>query len=101
MVENRPWLTFMAHAILITGLILIAFPVWMTFVASTHDTDTMLRSPVPLLPGPHMFDNYYKVLFEGFGQPSQSLFPADGAVIPALHGTDNRRGADKKKRHTP
>jgi sn-glycerol 3-phosphate transport system permease protein len=72
MVENRPWLTFMAHAILIMGLILIAFPVWMTFVASTHDTDTMLRSPVPLLPGPHMFDNYYKVLFEGFGQASRT-----------------------------
>ena len=39
-------------------MIVIAFPVWMTFVASTHDQQTMLRSPVPMLPGPHLFENY-------------------------------------------
>ncbi|MGE0152148.1 MAG: glycerol-3-phosphate transporter, partial [Reyranellaceae bacterium] len=72
MVENRPWLTLMAHVILIVGLIVIAFPVWMTFVASTHDTQTMLQSPVPVWPGTKLFDNYYTVLFEGFGQASRT-----------------------------
>lgn len=72
MVENRPWLTVMAHLILILGLIVIAFPVWMTFVASTHDTQTMLQSPVPVWPGTKLFDNYYTVLFEGFGQASRT-----------------------------
>src|SRR5215212_8008671 len=68
MVENRPFVTFLSHAVLILGVLIIAFPVWMTFVASTHDQSTMLRSPVPLLPGKHMFENYRQVLVEGFGR---------------------------------
>jgi sn-glycerol 3-phosphate transport system permease protein len=68
MVENRPFVTFLSHLVLILGVIVIAFPLWMTFVASTHDQSTMLRSPVPLLPGPHLFENYRQVLFEGFGR---------------------------------
>jgi len=68
MVENRPFVTFVSHLVLLLGVIIIAFPVWMTFVASTHDQSTMLRSPVPLLPGTHMFENYRQILFEGFGR---------------------------------
>jgi sn-glycerol 3-phosphate transport system permease protein len=66
MVENRPFLTFLSHLTVIVGLLIIAFPVWMTFVASTHDQDTMLRSPVPIWPGSHMFENYWTVLVEGY-----------------------------------
>jgi sn-glycerol 3-phosphate transport system permease protein len=68
MVENRPFTTFLSHFVVLVGLLIIAFPVWMTFVASTHDQTTMLRPPVPLLPGPYLFDNYKKVLVEGFGR---------------------------------
>ena len=73
MVENRPFVTFLSHAVVILGLIVIAFPVWMTFVASTHDQATMLRSPVPLLPGRHLFENYRQVLVEGFGRGFSGL----------------------------
>ncbi|WIM11545.1 sn-glycerol-3-phosphate ABC transporter permease UgpE [Enhydrobacter sp.] len=66
MVENRPWLTFVRHLIVIVGAVIIAFPVWMTFVASTHDQVTMLQSPVPLLPGTHLIENYRDVLLEGY-----------------------------------
>jgi sn-glycerol 3-phosphate transport system permease protein len=72
MVENRPWLTVLAHFVLIVGVAVIAFPVWITFVASTHDSATLLRPPVPLLPGPHLIDNYSKVLSEGFAQASRT-----------------------------
>ncbi|MGE0423813.1 MAG: sn-glycerol-3-phosphate ABC transporter permease UgpE [Reyranellaceae bacterium] len=72
MIENRPWLTIFAHVVLILGVGLIAFPVWVTFVASTHDAATMLRSPIPLLPGPHLVDNYVQVLTEGFAQASRT-----------------------------
>jgi sn-glycerol 3-phosphate transport system permease protein len=68
MVENRPIVSFISHLVLILGVIIIAFPVWMTFVASTHDQATMLRAPVPLLPGRHLFENYRQVLVEGFGR---------------------------------
>jgi sn-glycerol 3-phosphate transport system permease protein len=73
MVENRPFVTFLSHAELLLGVLIIAFPVWMTFVASTHDQSTMLRSPVPLLPGKHMFENYRQVLVEGFGRGFSGL----------------------------
>jgi len=68
MVENRPWLTVLSHIIVLLGVIIIAFPVWMTFVASTHDQVTMLRPPVPVLPGPYLIDNYTKVLVDGYGR---------------------------------
>jgi len=58
MVENRPFVTFLSHLVLILGVIIVAFPVWMTFVASTHDQMTMLQSPVPMWPGTHLIDNY-------------------------------------------
>jgi sn-glycerol 3-phosphate transport system permease protein len=73
MVENRPFVTILSHVVLILGVIVIAFPLWMTFVASTHDQTTMLRSPVPLLPGKHMFENYRQVLVEGFGRGYSSV----------------------------
>src|SRR4030081_947326 len=50
MVENRPWLTFAAHAVLALGMLVVTFPVYMTFVASTHDQAAMLSGPVPPRP---------------------------------------------------
>ncbi len=67
MIENRPWWTFMSHAILIFGLVIVAFPIWLAFVASTHDQATVLSPPLPLLPGSHMWENYSSVLFSGMG----------------------------------
>jgi len=68
MVENRPFLTFVSHLVVLIGVAIVAFPVWMTFVASTHDQQTMLRSPIPLLPGPYLIENYRQVLVEGYGR---------------------------------
>jgi sn-glycerol 3-phosphate transport system permease protein len=68
MVENRPFLTLLSHLVVLLGVAIIAFPVWMTFVASTHDQQTMLQSPIPLLPGPHLIENYTKVMTEGYGR---------------------------------
>jgi len=68
MVENRPFLTIVSHLVVLLGVIVIAFPVWMTFVASTHSQQTMLQSPIPLLPGPYLIENYTQVLTEGYGQ---------------------------------
>ena len=72
MVENRPWLTFAAHAVLALGVLVVTFPVYMTFVASTHDQAAMLSGPVPLLPGRFFVENYRTVLFSGLGASSSS-----------------------------
>ena len=65
MVENRPWLTVFSHAALIAGIAVIAFPLYITFVASTLTLDQIVQVPMPLVPGDHFFENYYQVLTAG------------------------------------
>ncbi|MDX9862922.1 MAG: sn-glycerol-3-phosphate ABC transporter permease UgpE [Rhodospirillales bacterium] len=65
MVENRRWLTLLTHAVLLLGVAILAFPIWIAFVASTHQLQTLLQPPMPLLPGGEFFENYYKALTEG------------------------------------
>jgi sn-glycerol 3-phosphate transport system permease protein len=67
MVENRPWLTVLSHIVLLLGVIIVAFPIWLAFVASTHDQATVLSPPLPLLPGSHLWENYSAILFSGSG----------------------------------
>jgi len=64
-VENRPWLTFLAHAVLITGVAIVAFPLYVTFVASTLTAEQILTVPMPLLPGSHLLENYAQALNAG------------------------------------
>src|SRR5437773_12240871 len=65
MIENRPILTFFAHLILVIGVAIVALPVYVTFVASTLGVDEVLQSPMPLLPGSHLIENFTKVLTQG------------------------------------
>src|SRR3954470_12721855 len=65
MVENRPWLDFLAHAILLVGVALVAFPLYVTFVASTLTYDQIVTVPMPLIPGDQLFENYSQVLRAG------------------------------------
>jgi sn-glycerol 3-phosphate transport system permease protein len=62
MVERRPWLDALSHLILIIGVLVIAFPVYITFVASTHTADAVVQSPMPMLPGAQLLDNYSTAL---------------------------------------
>ena len=65
MVENRPWLDFLAHAVLVLGVVLVAFPLYVTFVASTLTYDQIVTVPMPLLPGDQLLVNYGQVLSAG------------------------------------
>jgi len=68
MVENRPWLTFTRHALLSFGVLLVLFPVWVAFVASTHDGGSLMRGVMPLWPGDRLFENYRTILTDGMRQ---------------------------------
>ena len=52
MIERRPGLTFLSHFILIVGVAIVAFPVYLTLVASTQ-TAQDIASSVPMS-GPKM-----------------------------------------------
>ncbi len=57
-----------AHLLLILGLIVVAFPIYYVFVASTHTLQTILRPPLPLIPGDQLLTNYGEALFGGVGR---------------------------------
>jgi sn-glycerol 3-phosphate transport system permease protein len=72
MVENRPVADFIAHAILIVGVIVVAFPLWVTFVASTRTFDEIVHVPMPLFPGTHLLENYHQALVAGSARGSSA-----------------------------
>ena len=64
MIENRPIINVLTWACIIFGIILIIFPIWIAFVASTHSLPALMNG-TPLLPGQHFLDNYKTVLLKG------------------------------------
>jgi len=67
MVESRPISDAFAHVVIWGGIVLVAFPIWMTFVAASHDAVRITQVPVPLLPGDQFFENLYSVFAVGVG----------------------------------
>jgi sn-glycerol 3-phosphate transport system permease protein len=65
MVEDRRLGDFIAYVILSIGVLIVAFPVWLTFVASTWDAATIINGKLPLYPGPYFLENYNRILFIG------------------------------------
>ena len=51
MVERRPTLGILAHVVLLLGVAIVAFPLYVTFVASTQTAEEILHAPMSLLPG--------------------------------------------------
>ena len=62
MIENRPILDLITHLVLILGIIVIAFPIWVMFVGATHDGVRLLQVPLPLLPGDRFIENLKETL---------------------------------------
>lgn len=63
MVERRATLGILAHAIMILGVLIVAFPLYLAFVASTHTAQEIVQAPMPLLPGSHFWETYKAALF--------------------------------------
>ena len=87
MVENRPILAVLTHLVLIIGVIVVAFPVYVAFIASTHGSGDFMRGLIPLLPGPHLIENYTKMLTEGIstaGAPPLWIMLYNSLVIAII-----------------
>jgi sn-glycerol 3-phosphate transport system permease protein len=69
MIERRPGLDFLSHAVLILGIAVIAFPLYVAFVASTQTAQEVARAPMSLLPGDQFLANYRAVLTGRDGAP--------------------------------
>jgi sn-glycerol 3-phosphate transport system permease protein len=82
MVENRPWMTVFYYTVLTLGVLVIAFPLYITFVASTLTMEQILRAPMPLIPGDQFFSNYGQVL--AAGSKNGSAAPVGQMMINSL-----------------
>ncbi len=81
MIENRPAATVLAHLTLVLGVLIVGFPVYLTFVASTQTAEQIVQNvPMSLLPGSHMIESYKLALFGGTTQYGSTIPP----VAPML-----------------
>jgi sn-glycerol 3-phosphate transport system permease protein len=65
MVENEGIQRYVAHVILWVGIAVVAFPVYLAFVASTQDNALIANGQMSLLPGGHFLETYYRTIFVG------------------------------------
>jgi sn-glycerol 3-phosphate transport system permease protein len=65
MVEQQGIRRLVAHLILWIGIGIVAFPVYLAFVASTQDNVAISNGHMSLLPGSHFLENYYRTIFVG------------------------------------
>ncbi len=83
MVEQRPLLSFLTHVVLLLGVAIIALPIWITFVAATHDALRMTQIPLPLWPGDQFFVNLKATLF-GSGLSGTETAPVWRMLLNSL-----------------
>jgi sn-glycerol 3-phosphate transport system permease protein len=66
MIERRPALTALSHVVLLLGVAVVAFPLYLAIVASTQSAQEIAQArPISLLPGSHALETYRLALFGG------------------------------------
>ncbi|MFZ6657253.1 sn-glycerol-3-phosphate ABC transporter permease UgpE [Undibacterium sp. TJN19] len=65
MIERRPFLGLFSHFILLLGVALVVFPIYVAFVASTQTAEQSALAPMSLIPGDQLLVNMKAVLGSG------------------------------------
>jgi len=66
MVERQTFVSrYLPHVVLIIGVCIVAFPVYLALLASTYDAASVQNGQMSLLPGGQMLDNYNRIIFSG------------------------------------
>ena len=66
MIDKRPGLTVLSHLVLMLGVVIVGFPLYLTFVASTQSATEIAQSvPMSMWPGSHALETYKTALFGG------------------------------------
>jgi sn-glycerol 3-phosphate transport system permease protein len=81
MVERRPVLTFFSHLILVLGVAIVVFPVFVALVGSSQTAEQIAGShPLSLVPGGNFLESYRLALFGGKTSSGSTIAP----VAPML-----------------
>ena len=71
MVEHRRFGNLLPHLILLIGVAVVAFPVYLAVIASTHDNAVIANGQMPLYPGTHGFETYWNTIVSGTGRTTR------------------------------
>jgi sn-glycerol 3-phosphate transport system permease protein len=67
MIENRPLTNIFCHAVLILGVLFVAFPLYIAFVTATLSAQQASQVPLPIVPGSNLWANIVEVWGHGTG----------------------------------
>ncbi|WP_375461007.1 sn-glycerol-3-phosphate ABC transporter permease UgpE [uncultured Enterovirga sp.] len=83
MVERRSlfW-DVIPHIVLLTGVAIVAFPVYLAIIGSTHETAVIANGQMPLLPGEQGLDSYRRAIFVGASGTTRQ--PVGGMLLNSL-----------------
>ena len=85
MIEKRPALTVLSHLVLILGVAVVAFPIYLTLIASTQTAQQINQSaPMSLLPGGHGWETWKLALFGGEISVGSKIAPALPMLLTSL-----------------
>ncbi len=73
MVERRGLGLWVSHIIMILGVLIVFFPIWLAFVASTVTQADIVSPPMPLWPGDQFYNNYREALLSGVNVPVATM----------------------------
>jgi sn-glycerol 3-phosphate transport system permease protein len=77
MIERRPVAKFFSHAVLILGVAIVAFPLYLAIIASTQSPEQIASSnPLSLIPGGNALETYQIALFGGENSRGGTFPPA-------------------------
>ena len=65
MVERSIIRRGLPHVFLWFAILIIVFPIWLVFAASTQTLSEILAAPMSILPGSHFLENYTEALLQG------------------------------------
>ena len=67
MVEHRRFGNLLPHLVLLVGVAVVAFPVYLAVIASTHSDAVIANGHMPLYPGHHALQTYWDAIVSGTG----------------------------------
>lgn len=67
MIENRRGLDIFSHVMLIIGVLVVLFPLYVALVAATLDDKQVFQVPMTLIPGGHLWENISNIWQGGVG----------------------------------
>jgi sn-glycerol 3-phosphate transport system permease protein len=85
MIENRPLANVLSHLVLVLGVMTVAFPVYITFIASTQTAEQIVQNvPMSLLPGDNFLQSYKLALFGGTTEYGSRVAPVAPMMLVSL-----------------